>query len=254
MRGITFCVNGKMAHFRKYYSNSTALSYTVPPVTTVKGILAGLLGCPRDSYYENFSDARCKVGIIVEKPVKKLSQTVNLLKVESLNDLSGDGKNRTQNNMEFLFPKDLRDGYLSYRIYFWHEDDELMERLIECVCTEQKHYNSQGISLALGAAQCLGWISDGRVVELEPMEAGTEELDVSGVILKDRIGRLLPTGMETMALMKEETITEFDQDRRLTLGSKKEILVNLDREPLHVVLKEGTIYYSDGERRFLFVE
>lgn len=46
MKALTFCINGKMAHFRKYYSNSSVLSYLLPPVTTVKGILAGLLGSP----------------------------------------------------------------------------------------------------------------------------------------------------------------------------------------------------------------
>ena len=42
MKILTFRLQGKMAHFRRYYSNSSALTYTIPPRTTVLNI-AGLL-------------------------------------------------------------------------------------------------------------------------------------------------------------------------------------------------------------------
>ena len=49
MQVLTFDLVGKMAHFRKYYANNTAMSFSVPPRTTLMGVLAAILGLPRDS-------------------------------------------------------------------------------------------------------------------------------------------------------------------------------------------------------------
>ncbi|HBM79479.1 MAG TPA: CRISPR-associated protein Cas5, partial [Clostridiaceae bacterium] len=59
MQVISLHFKGKMAHFRKYYSNSSALSYFIPPRTTIIGIVAGFLGYERDTYYEDFSLENC---------------------------------------------------------------------------------------------------------------------------------------------------------------------------------------------------
>ena len=47
MRGVIFDIEGKFAHFRKIYTNSSSLSYLVPPRTTVQGIIAAMLGYER---------------------------------------------------------------------------------------------------------------------------------------------------------------------------------------------------------------
>ena len=80
---IAFDIKGKMAHFRKYYSNSSCLSYFIPPRTTIIGIIAGLLGRPRDEYYEEFSLEQCNIGIAVLSSLKKIIYKVNYLHVES---------------------------------------------------------------------------------------------------------------------------------------------------------------------------
>ncbi|BBD73350.1 hypothetical protein HS1genome_1739 [Sulfodiicoccus acidiphilus] len=70
MRLLRVRIKGKMAHFRKVYSNSTSLSYYFPPRTTVLGIMAAALGMERDSYYEklNWYD----VGVAALTPLRKL--------------------------------------------------------------------------------------------------------------------------------------------------------------------------------------
>ena len=49
---IGFDVTADFAHFRKVGNNSAKPSYRIPPRTTVAGLLAGILGMPRDSYYD----------------------------------------------------------------------------------------------------------------------------------------------------------------------------------------------------------
>lgn len=253
MKVISFSLNGKMAHFRKYYSNSTALSYMVPPVTTVKGIIAGLLGFERDSYYNLFSNEKCKVSILIKSPIKKITQTMNLLKVESLNDLNGAGKNRTQNNTEFIIPRDIRAGMLSYEIVFWHKDREIMNDLESCVCTGKNHYLSRGISTYLGSAQCLGWINDGRTVEVREIPCGNKVIGISSIIVKDDIEKIEISNMQRLSILKEETFTEFDENRFITQNSKKDIIINTTYEPIWVKLKQGINYYEMEDMNILFV-
>ena len=71
MEIIQFDISGKFAHFRKYYANNTALTYSLPPRTTVMGILAAILGRSRDSYYEEFSSDKILIGIAIKTPIKK---------------------------------------------------------------------------------------------------------------------------------------------------------------------------------------
>lgn len=254
MKVISFTINGKMAHFRKYYSNSTSLSYLIPPVTTIKGIIAGLLGFDRDSYYGLFSNDKCKVGISVEKPIKKIAQTMNMLKVEKLDDLNGAGKNRTQNNMEYIIPRNIRNGIVSYRIIFYHIDDSIMEKLGDCVCNKYNCYFSNGISLALGSAQCLGWMSDGKLFNVEEMLSEDESIELYSAIVIEKINKIELNNIKYLSIVKEETTTEFDNNRYITTDSKKDILANITEHPITVRLRIGTKYYKFEDKNMVFLE
>lgn len=254
MQVISFCLNGKMAHFRKYYSNSTALSYFIPPLTTVKGIIAGLLGYERDSYYDLFSNARCRIAIINKRPIKKITQTLNLLKVESLNDLNGAGKNRTQNDTEFIVPRNLREDFISFQIIFWHENVEIMQQLIKNLCTNSVYYCSDAIALALGSLQCPGWISEAEVHEVEMKRSHGTELPFHSVVSLDKIEKVVLQDFNNAFLAKEESITEFDAERNITENAKKEVLVNINQSEMTILLKEGTEYFSINDQNILFLE
>lgn len=88
MEILQFDVSGKFAHFKKYYANNTALSFTMLPRTSIMGILAAVLGKPRDSYYEDFSSENIRIGISLKVAVKKNFHRLNLLSIKSLGDMS----------------------------------------------------------------------------------------------------------------------------------------------------------------------
>ena len=246
MEAIEFKIQGKMAHFRKYYSNSTALSYHVPPVATVKGMIAGLLGYERDSYYDIFSNEKCKIAIAVTSPLKKITQTMNLLKVEKLSDLAGSGIH-SQNNTEWIIPNNIRKNSLEYQIVFWHEDTAIMEKIMHCIASEKIGYHSYAVALALGSAQCQGWIAEGRKISLKEFEAGSKENVISTFVAPtDKILRILPYNGR-MILKKEESITDFTADRCLTEDSKKDIIVPIEGKPVRYALKDGSRYWKDTE-------
>lgn len=266
MKLLSFDLRGKMAHFRKYYSNSTALSYHVPPVATVKGMVAGMLGEERDSYYEAFSNEVCGIAVGVGAPLRKITQNMNLLKVESTNDLNGSkrpnnsdiyGANHVQNYTEWLIPENIREDSLCYpvRICFDDEHSETWQRLQDKLCRYTGFgYASEGVSLALGSAQCLGWIENARIVEAE--ERTVEHITTRFAVPVRQVSGLADR-RSAVDLLKEESITDFERDgkagRRITLGSKMDILISRNGEEVSYKFKQPTQIWYDGTDEFVFL-
>ena len=78
---LCFRIFGSFAHFRKFYTNASSLSYLVPPRTVITGMLGSILKLPRDSYYELFNEEDCQISAAISQAavIKKTTQSVNLL-------------------------------------------------------------------------------------------------------------------------------------------------------------------------------
>jgi CRISPR-associated protein Cas5h len=98
MEILSFTITGKLAHFRKYYANNTALSFSIPPRTTLMGIVASVMGWEKDSYYEKLSSEHFRIGVRVLSPLKKSFHRVNFLRIKSEKGFYFD----TQNQMEIV--------------------------------------------------------------------------------------------------------------------------------------------------------
>ncbi|MEQ6360232.1 CRISPR-associated protein Cas5 [Thermoanaerobacter thermohydrosulfuricus] len=233
MRLLTFHLQGKAAHFRRYHSNSSALTYSIPPRTTIIGMIAGLLGFERDSHYELFSLDKCNITVAIKSPIKKLVQKMNLLKIEGINDFNGSKGVHTQTPTEIIFPQNLRNGYIDYQVWFYHKDKSIMEDFRKLIAGGNDFYITKGISLSLGGAQYLGWLRyEG---EIEGEEKNYEaSIPISSVIpikyINDiEIGR---DSYNKYFFVKEDIPLEFDKDRRLTETGKGNMLINLFSHPI----------------------
>lgn len=222
MKILNFHIRGKMAHFRRYYSNSSALSYSVPPRTTLIGLLAGLMGYERDSYYEDFSPEECRVAVGVCSPQKKLVQTLNLLMIKSSNDLNGSREHHSQTPTELIMPANIRTGFLDYEVWLCHQNNRVINTLYSQL--EQKYgYLTQGVSAALGTAQHLGWAENARILDGE--EAGETQADISSIIPVANVVRLnLSESKHRLRLQKEDMPIYFHSDR--TVAGKGNFLIN----------------------------
>lgn len=235
MRLLCFRIQGKMAHFRRYYSNSSSLTYSIPPRTTVAGIVAGLLGLERDSYYEIFSLDQCRIAVASCSPIKKVMQKMNLLKVESVNDLNGFQEHHSQTATEFVLPQNIRTGMIDYRVWFYHVDQNIMGKLENILSNSSviNGYVSAGISLALGTAGNLGWLTYEGVLEGEEIQ---EEVNVPifSSIPASGIKEIVveKTNMVEYRLVKEDMPFEFDRGRRLTNRGKGSMIINLNSAPI----------------------
>lgn len=88
MEILSFTITGKLGHFRKYYANNTALSFSIPPRTTLMGIVASVMGWEKDSYYELLSSENFRFGVRVLSPLKKSFQRLNFLSIKKTGDIS----------------------------------------------------------------------------------------------------------------------------------------------------------------------
>lgn len=129
MNVLVFDLTGCFAHFRKFYTNSTSLSYEFPPPTTVFGIVAGILGMSKDSYYEQLNERTTFLAVRIMHPTKRMNQTVNYLWVKEKKHLNGSG-GRIQIPVEWVVAQPgVGVGALRYRIYFHHKDEKIYDQL-----------------------------------------------------------------------------------------------------------------------------
>ena len=132
MKGVVFDIEGRFAHFRKFYTNSSSLSYSLPPRTTVEGLIASFLGFERNSYYEKMSSEKLHIAVKKNLPTRNITQTLNYIKATSVSKLNAPDEH-TQIPFEVITGCD--DEYkVSYRIYAASGEDymdELQDRLLK---------------------------------------------------------------------------------------------------------------------------
>lgn len=195
MEIISFDIIGKFAHFRKFYSNSTALSFTIPPRTTLMGMLGAILGKERDSYYEDFASDKILLSVGVKSKLKKSFHRVNFLDVKSVGDFRGKG-GRIQTPLEVITAEDLRKQDVVYRVFIGHteEGQNIFEQIKEKLLNKEQQFN-----LTLGIANFSASIQNvvyypttsvkeqvvkGTIVELNSI-ANSEDVDELKIDLKD---------------------------------------------------------------------
>jgi CRISPR-associated protein Cas5h len=129
MEILCFKIRGKFAHFRKYYANNTAFSFTIPPRTSLMGIVAASMGWPKDSYYNKLSSNNIFFGVRVLQPLKKSFHRLNFLSIKSTGDLAknfssdfrGDG-GRIQTPFETVSGLNLAKDEVAYQVFLGYSE------------------------------------------------------------------------------------------------------------------------------------
>lgn len=138
MKTLVFDVFGEYGHFRKYFTTSSPLTFSVPPKTAIYGIVSAILGLDKGEYLKYFQEKQCSVGIKIVNPVKKTRIPINYINTKEAIDMSKI-KSRTQVNLEVL--KDCR-----YRIYFHHKEQHIYDKVKQLMMQKKNVYT---ISLGL---------------------------------------------------------------------------------------------------------
>ncbi|SKA90407.1 CRISPR-associated protein, Cas5h family [Clostridium sp. USBA 49] len=132
MKCLVFDVWGDFAHFRKFYTTSSPLTFSFPPRTAVAGMISAIIGIRKEEYLKYFTKDQAYIAIRILKPVKKTRISYNLIDTKTAKMMSKIS-NRTQVTFELL--KDCK-----FRIYFYHEDNQIYEKLKTSLKNHESFY------------------------------------------------------------------------------------------------------------------
>lgn len=152
-------LRGSMAHFRKFYATTSALTYPFPPRTTLMGLVAGLLGRNRDTYYEAFRSENLWVSVRILVPVRIRAFTVNYLFTKG-GALYSEGRG-TQIPLHWVLPRPPHRT-LAYRVYVSTPDSGLWEEMVRVFREGTFRWPAY-----LGITEAMAWISDIWIGETE---------------------------------------------------------------------------------------
>ncbi|WNJ18156.1 CRISPR-associated protein Cas5 [Pontibacter sp. G13] len=248
-------VAGKLAHFRKFYGNSTALSYSIPPRTTIMGMLASMLGLEKGSYHEAFQHENLRIGISVKGAVRKSIHVLNHLKVSSPSDLNGSNKfnAHTQIPFEIVMPEDLATQDLQYAIYLTPSGNaELFERIQEC-CLNGNHL----FNLTFGTANFHASLTHAEFIEQTAEKHADEaELTFHSAINSHGVQSIIHAPDSDFHLTEELLPAEFKENESRELQSMSRMLFSTSGKPFSAVYTGpySEIKSQTGLERITFIE
>ena len=132
MKVLVFDVWGEYAHFRKYYTTTSPLTFSVPPRTAICGLLAAISGLEKDEYLKHFTKDKANIAVKIVTPIKKVRLSENLIDTKNAPMMSKI-KNRTQIRFELL--KDAK-----FRVYLNHKENELFNKLADYIANHKCVY------------------------------------------------------------------------------------------------------------------
>ena len=229
-RLVIFDITGQFAHFRKYYTNASSLSYGIPPRTVIAGLIAGILGKERDSYYKIFDMENTRIGISLIKKYKKIMQTLNYYNLKMQNYSL-----RYQVPMEILLPY---EDELAYRIYFYNE--EHIEELTERLQAKKYIYNPYlGISEFLAGINFISSISKNNIHKLEN-NSTNRIIEIKSCFKKRYIKNI--DFNNTGKMIIERMPINFKENRELHLFD--EYIYEEDCNTIKIILMDKTNIYN----------
>lgn len=176
MKALVFDIKGDYGHFRKFYTTSSPLTFSIPPRTTVCGIIGALIGLDKEEYLNYFKKEDAKIAIQILSPISKTRLSLNLIDTKTAKMYSKI-ENRTQVTYELLKNP-------SYRIYFSHNDENIYNK-VKSYLEENKNYYTLSLGLSEFIAEHeykgeidLQYASDNEFTYIDTVIKFNEDLEI----------------------------------------------------------------------------
>jgi len=249
---LVFDVWGDFAHFRRGYTTTSPLTFSIPPRTSLCGLIGAILGLEKkgNEYLREFTLDKAKIGLKLLNPVKKIRIAENLIHTK---DAKGIGMNliTTRAQIRFEFLKDPK-----YRIYFWHSDNkrdnEIYDQLKKKL-TEHKSVYTPCFGLSENIAN-FNFVGEINVETKEPKE----KILIYSVLPAEKVTN--KRGINFNFYIEYEYFSlrlpiEMNQKRVITKYSN--VLFERNGKPIEANMKEPylEICYDDGTKEnIVFIE
>lgn len=234
MKCIAFDIWGEFAHYRKFYTTSSPLTFSIPPRTSIAGMIAAIIGLDKNEYLEYFDKNQAYIAIRLLHPVKKTRMSYNLTDTKGLK-MFYLFKNRTQVTFELL--KDCK-----YRIYFYHTNPAIYDKAKNYLEKHECYYTP-----------CLGlseYIANFEYVGEYPIGAinGMQKIDIIS-ILPFNEDKVKVEFEENKEYFKDTLPCEMNESREITEYLK--VLCERNCKPIRCSIDE--FYIVEGEGAIVFM-
>jgi len=242
---LAFDVWADYAHFRKFYTTTSPLTFSFPPRTALCGLIAAIVGLEKEEneYLKYFPFEEAFIGVRILKPIKKVMIAQNLIHTK---DAKGPGMNlitkRTQIRFEFL-------KWPMFRIYFAYAGKEEKLKNLKQYLIEHKSVYTPVLGLSENIAdfkftgeydyeskQCSDYVPIQSVIPLGQVsdDYGTN-FDYDAEYFSERHALILST---------ERVVTKYD-----------DILFERNGRPIEIKLKGNYFELrNSGKEKIVFVE
>ena len=251
---LSFTVRSSWGHFKRVGRSVTKQTYRVPPLTTVAGMLAAIVGADRNTYYESF---RADNSAIAITPLTDL-RTINIptvgLGTDPKQDVTASSGNH-YSDYTLTYQDTTKDRQLhsyevlaepAYRIDVALEDESFFKNLQEHLLNGTSVYPP-----SLGKSEYLAIIEDVKTKQSPTRVDANQHVDVDSVVpgsLSDAIPQAGVTyGIErSPAVMErfegERRTTQFD-DYVFTQQANDAVRIRADSAPTPVEVGSRTVVF-----------
>jgi CRISPR-associated protein Cas5h len=225
-RCLSLTISGEWAHFRRIDTTNDKQTYAVIPRTTVAGLLAAILGEPRDSYYDEFSRERSAIAIVPDAPIRTMQVPMLTVPTTEGDIQTADGTSgKTVVSPGVLEEKRQRRSfeYLrcpQYCIHLLLANETWLDRLIDRLDTRPEGPDADGgdrqvrpvYTPALGKSECIADISHTAVSEL----SSSEEVEAVDSVVPE--SQVQPKASVSYAMERTPGYMERLEEGRRTTG------------------------------------
>ncbi len=168
MRILSFDVSSSFAQFRKNYTTTSALTFSIPTPSSLRGLVGAIIGLRYDEAYDKLQSAR--FGVQVLSKISKARIMINLINTEhEVVPLGISGSPRIQVRYEYVrAPR--------YRIYFHSPNDGIMDRLADMLNAHKSYFTPY-----LGVAYCIADFQFVGNYEANPIRLSKENAVLTAV-------------------------------------------------------------------------
>ncbi|MEM9981969.1 MAG: type I-B CRISPR-associated protein Cas5b [Bacteroidota bacterium] len=223
---LVFEIKGAYAHFKKIYATTSAVSYMIPPKTSLYGYLGAIVGLEKDRYLQSFQNKDCLIGLQICSPIRM--QRINTNLRPKLGRLKAND-NRKPTTVEYVYKP-------HYKIYVTHKDAELMANLQNRLQNQQSTYTpTLGLANMLSSFHWVGSFEVEKTIVDQPSP-------IHSVIPRKKFVRLdnqklLP---EKNHLIEQSLFSiEMDVERNVT--ERDDIIFDKNAQPIWA---QVTNYYT----------
>ena len=174
---LVFEISSDYAQFRKYFTNMSPLTFSIPPRTVIAGLIGAILGIEKNENPETFLKGNSFISLKIVNPVRKTKVPTNYIKTTNRTHFSRYEQHKPT-NVEYLKQP-------AFRIYFSHKDKDLYDDLKASLTGHKSHY-----TINLGISSCLAnfkYLGEFGIEEKD----GAKQVDIMSVAPKKSVDHIV---------------------------------------------------------------